>query len=256
MATRIEAYVDTGALIAFLDRSDTHHPLFARLFSEPPQLLTSSLVVAEGHGWFLRRYDPQRALQFLDFVGALPRLKVAPANRAALEAATELLRRFSDQPLTLADAMGLHLMAEHRIPVCWSTDRHLSLTGVPLVIHRQDRDQLVAEGEDRLRVGRHLEPLGGEEGGLVHLGEAHPTAEAHRHGDAAVLEDQEPLQPLPRAEEAVAVEQGEDLAAPVDHPEEVVRGPRQGGHGAGGEDRPQGGDRHRQPPAAVAQAAE
>jgi len=33
MATKTVAYVDTSALIAFLDRSDSFHPLFRRLFS-------------------------------------------------------------------------------------------------------------------------------------------------------------------------------------------------------------------------------
>lgn len=49
MATRTEVYVDTSAFIAFVDRSDTHHPLFRRLFSRPPGLITTTLVVAEGH---------------------------------------------------------------------------------------------------------------------------------------------------------------------------------------------------------------
>ncbi|MGQ0594747.1 MAG: hypothetical protein ACT4QB_19565 [Gammaproteobacteria bacterium] len=53
MATRPEAYVDTSALIAFVDRSDTYHPLFRLLFSDPPGLVTTTLVATEGHGWFL-----------------------------------------------------------------------------------------------------------------------------------------------------------------------------------------------------------
>ncbi len=57
MASKTEFYVDTSALIAFPDRSDSYHPLFRRLFSSPPELGTSSLVIAEEHGWFLRRYD-------------------------------------------------------------------------------------------------------------------------------------------------------------------------------------------------------
>jgi predicted nucleic acid-binding protein len=48
MARKIEAYVDTSALIAFADQSDTHHPLFRRLFANPPGLLTTPLVVTEG----------------------------------------------------------------------------------------------------------------------------------------------------------------------------------------------------------------
>src|SRR2546425_1569143 len=76
MGKKAECYVDTSALIAFLDKSDSFHALFRRLFSEPPPLITSSLVIAEGHGWFLRRYDQRRAVQFLAFVDALPRLTI------------------------------------------------------------------------------------------------------------------------------------------------------------------------------------
>lgn len=63
MARRTRAYVDTSALISFLDKSDSFHALFRRLFSDPPRLITSALVVSEGQGWFLRRYDTSRALQ-------------------------------------------------------------------------------------------------------------------------------------------------------------------------------------------------
>jgi predicted nucleic acid-binding protein len=126
--------VDTSALIAFADRSDSHHPRFRRLFSDPPPLVTTPLVVAEGHGWFLKRYDPERGLQFLAMVEAMP-LRVLSVGPPEQRAATVLLRRFSDQDLTLTDAVGLHVMASHRIRVCWSTDFHLGMTKVPLVIH-------------------------------------------------------------------------------------------------------------------------
>ena len=135
MAGRTEAYVDTSALIAFADRSDTYNPAFRRLFAEPPSLLTTTLVVAEGHAWFLRRYDRTRALQFLAMIEDLKPLTVAAVGPKEQAAATELLRRFSDQDLTMTDAVGLHLMKARRIRVCWSTDFHLALTGVPLVIH-------------------------------------------------------------------------------------------------------------------------
>ena len=120
MAKSREAYVDTSAFIAFMDASDRHHPLFARLFADPPPLVTTPLVIAEGQGWFLRRFDAGRALEFLALVAA----------------ATGLLRRFSDQPLTLVDAVSLHLMAVRKARVCWSTDRHLRLGGTPLAIDR------------------------------------------------------------------------------------------------------------------------
>lgn len=136
MGTRTDAYVDTSALIAFADRSDTYHDLFRRLFSDPPSLLTSTLVVAEGHGWFLRRYDRYRALQFLAMIDALVPLHVAEVGRGEQDRGAEILRRYSDQDLTLTDAVGLYLMADRDVAVCWSTDFHLGLTGVPLAIHQ------------------------------------------------------------------------------------------------------------------------
>jgi predicted nucleic acid-binding protein len=75
MATASEAYVDTSAFIAFVDRSDSFNPLFRRLFSKPPALVTSSLVIGEGHAWFLKRYDRTRAMTFLAMLEEMPFLK-------------------------------------------------------------------------------------------------------------------------------------------------------------------------------------
>jgi predicted nucleic acid-binding protein len=137
MAGKTDAYVDTSALIAFVDRSDSYHLTFRRLFAEPPSLHTTTLVVAEGHAWFLRRYDRIRALQFMALIEDLEPLTVAAVGVEEQVAATDILRRFSDQDLTLTDAVGLHLMKARRIRMCWSTDFHLGLTGVPLVIHEE-----------------------------------------------------------------------------------------------------------------------
>ena len=134
MAAKTETYVDTSALIAFLDRSDSYHALFRRLFSSPPRLITSALVIAEGHGWFLRRYDRNRAIQFLNFIDDLPVLTIQGFDREELAKTNQLVRKFGNQPLTLADAHGLAILNERRITTCWSTDHHLGLTGAKLVI--------------------------------------------------------------------------------------------------------------------------
>ena len=134
MARRTECYVDTSAWIAFLDRSDSYHSLFRRLFSDPPPLVTSALVVAEGHGWFLRRYDQRRAVQFLNFLDVLPGLAIQAFDSDELIKASQLVKKYADQKLTLADAHGLAIMGERRTSSCWSTDRHLGLTGARLAI--------------------------------------------------------------------------------------------------------------------------
>ena len=135
MAKRTDAYVDTAALIATLDRSDTYHALFAQLFSDPPPLVTTPLVIAEGQSWFLKRYDRTRSLQFMAFIEELTILQVIPAGIEMVKESHRLLKKFSDQELTFTDASGLWLMEKRKIRSCWSTDRHLGLTGVPLIIH-------------------------------------------------------------------------------------------------------------------------
>lgn len=134
MASKISAYVDTSAFIAALDRSDSYHPLFRQLFSDPPTLVTSPLVIAEGQGWFLRRFDSFRALQFMSFIEELSILKILSIGETELQEGQRVLEKFSDQELTLVDAIGISIMKKNRIRRCWSTDRHLSLGGVPLVI--------------------------------------------------------------------------------------------------------------------------
>jgi predicted nucleic acid-binding protein len=132
MAQKTESYVDTSAFVAFLDRSDSYHSRFKRLFSDPPQLVTSALVVAEGHGWFLRRYDQRKALSFLNFIRELP-LGVHGFDESELDKTVAFVKKFGGQELTLADAHGLAVMKSRRIASCWSTDRHLGLTGATLV---------------------------------------------------------------------------------------------------------------------------
>jgi len=136
MGRKTDVYVDTSALIAFADRSDSHHGLFRRLFSDPPGLVTTTLVVAEGHGWFLKRYDRTRALQFITFIEDLTPLRLVGVGADEQAGGIQMLRKFSDQDLSLADAVGLHVMKAQHITQCWTTDRHLGLTGVSLVIHQ------------------------------------------------------------------------------------------------------------------------
>ena len=92
MARKTECYVDTSAWIAFLDGSDSYHGLFRKLFSDPPPLVTSALVVAEGNGWFLRRYDQHRAVQFLNFLDVLPGLTIRAFDSDELVKASQLVK--------------------------------------------------------------------------------------------------------------------------------------------------------------------
>ena len=128
MVERTEVYVDTSALIAFLDRSDTHHCPLSSL-SRTVRNLHDDAGDRRGHAWFLRRYDRFRALQFLAMIEDLEPLKVVQVGSAEQAGATQLRPRFSDQDLTLTDAVGLHAMQQIRVRTCWSTDFHLWADG-------------------------------------------------------------------------------------------------------------------------------
>jgi predicted nucleic acid-binding protein len=130
------AYVDTSAFIALVDRSDAWHAFFRRQFARPPALVTTELVIAEGHGWFVHHYDAVQALQFLAMVETMAPLTVLAVGPEERAAAVDLMIRHPSDKLTLADAVGLHVMETRGIGSCWSVDERLTLTGVPLVIER------------------------------------------------------------------------------------------------------------------------
>lgn len=73
-------------------------------------------------------------MEFFAFLDALPSLTVRPFGTTDLPGIRTILARFSDQSLTIADAHGLAIMKDRGTAICWSTDRHLGLTGAKLAI--------------------------------------------------------------------------------------------------------------------------
>jgi len=133
MESRGELYLDTSALIAALDRTDSYHSKYKRLCEQRPSLAASALVIVEAYAWFMRRHGQNKALQVLQFVAELRPFTILPFGVEELGRVAILLYKFADQKLTMADAHGLLIMRERRVKACWSTDRHLGLTGVRLV---------------------------------------------------------------------------------------------------------------------------
>ena len=95
--------------------------------------MTTTLVLAEGHGWFLKRYDRARALHFIALIEELSPMSVVAVGADEQAGGIRMLRKFSDQDLSLTDAVGLYVMQAGRIHACWSTDRHLGPAGASLV---------------------------------------------------------------------------------------------------------------------------
>jgi hypothetical protein len=72
---------------------------------------------------------------FLTMIEVMEPLEIASVGAAEQTGARVLLRRYSDQNLTMKDAVGLHLMQERPVASCWSAGFHLALGGVQVVIN-------------------------------------------------------------------------------------------------------------------------
>jgi predicted nucleic acid-binding protein len=112
--------VDTGALVALLDRSEALHDWAVEVFkSLRPPLLTCEAVLAET--WhLLDEAPPSRA--------ALTRLHRDGIIRVAFDFETEasavwrLLDKYEDVPMDFADACLVRMAEIHATPRVWTAD--------------------------------------------------------------------------------------------------------------------------------------
>lgn len=129
-----QVFIDSGAFIAFLDRSDRQHSTVAALFSRKPRRWsTSTLVLAETYGWFLHRLGEDAARRFRLFTDELPRLQLLGAGVAHRRSVSGKLDALRGCKLTYVDASSLVWLEEKSIPTVWGTDHHLSLEGATVL---------------------------------------------------------------------------------------------------------------------------
>jgi len=128
------AFIDSGAFIAFLDRSDRLHAATRALFSRPPRTLWSSvLVFSETYSWFLHRLGEEPARSFRGLVAELPRLRLLELSKGHHGHVLGKLDRLRGTKLTYVDASSLVWLKAHKIRTVWGTDHHLSIEGATVV---------------------------------------------------------------------------------------------------------------------------
>jgi len=127
-------FLDTGLFIAFLDRSDRHHPDAVELLANPPRRWYSSLaVISETYGWFLHRLGEDAARTFRMALADFPRLKLLPIDRKVHADVIRKLERLCGHRLTYVDASSLVFLERLRISEVWGTDLDLSLEGARVI---------------------------------------------------------------------------------------------------------------------------
>jgi predicted nucleic acid-binding protein len=127
-------FCDTGIFIAFLDRSDRHHQIAARLFADPPRRWFSSLtVVSETYGWFLHRLGEDAADAFRLALAEFPRLRLLPIDDGHHGSVVRRLDRLRGHRLTYVDASSLVFLERLKIAEVWGTDFDLAVEGARVI---------------------------------------------------------------------------------------------------------------------------
>jgi hypothetical protein len=132
--TTARVLVDTGAWLASFSRRDQHHEAAAATFRslrrDRTRLVVTDLVLAELHLHLVHRLGPVRAVEYLDAVTSDPLVDEVFADRGLRDAAvTDWMRRFSDQPFTLTDAVSFAVMRAEGVTTAFTFDRHVTVAG-------------------------------------------------------------------------------------------------------------------------------
>lgn len=118
---RVNALVDTGAILALLDRSDRWHRLCVEIFSSLHlPLLTSEAVLTElFHLVGDERHERESAWSFVRS-GALELAVISHGELAAIHA---LMSRYWDRPMDFADATLVYLAKRESLSTVFTVDR-------------------------------------------------------------------------------------------------------------------------------------
>jgi predicted nucleic acid-binding protein len=119
MADKPHGLIDTGAILAFLDRDDRWHERCVDTHSRLAlPLATSAAVLAEVFHLLTRSTAPSAAWGFLRS-GAVTVLPITDVDLPQLEA---LMVRYQDRPMDFADATLVHLARRENLTTIFTVD--------------------------------------------------------------------------------------------------------------------------------------
>ena len=113
--------VDTGPLVAFLSRSDSHHEAIVAEFRQLlPPFFTCEPVITEA-AWLLRRvrHGTHSLLQMLDSGLLVIRFELFSQHKQV----SRLMTKYSNIPISLADACLVRMSEQIDAPLLFTLDR-------------------------------------------------------------------------------------------------------------------------------------
>lgn len=108
----LRALVDTGALVAFIDRNERYHRRVREAFSRAPLPLIATQAVLTESFYFLQQIRGTKHLWKLVLGGAVC---VASIEENELPALHGLMTKYADRPMDFADATLVHVAGREGI---------------------------------------------------------------------------------------------------------------------------------------------
>jgi len=129
-------FVDSGAWLAFLHRSDQHHAEADRAMRSAIEkrigLFTTNLVVAEVHRLLVHRVGIQAGRAFLQGLGTSRHVEIAWTTEVEHAEALRWIARLADHPITYTDAVSFAAVQRRRCRTVLGFDHDFVLAGFEL----------------------------------------------------------------------------------------------------------------------------
>lgn len=130
--------MDTSALLALANPRDQYHRRAADLLTRASESgvtwVSTVLVLAELHNLLLRHLDPGRAVEIIQaFIDDETFTWVDVTDEVVQAAVNSWLIRFSDQPISLTDAVSFEVMRREKVTVAFAFDQHFVVAGYRLL---------------------------------------------------------------------------------------------------------------------------
>lgn len=112
--------IDTGVILALIDRSDSWHPASVEAYNKSSlPLLTTEAVLAEVFHLTYRNLRDLRVVWQLIRSGAIRMSSIANDELPQIQ---ELMDEYADRPMDFADATLVHLAARESVSVILTVD--------------------------------------------------------------------------------------------------------------------------------------
>ena len=126
-------FVDTGFLVAIEMVADQHHAAaiasWQQIVRDPPQLVTTSFVLAELITFFASRGRHSKAVNVAENLKASSSVQLLHVDEALFEAGFEYLKRRPDKRFSLTDCISFVVMNRLGIYQALAFDAHFEQAG-------------------------------------------------------------------------------------------------------------------------------